>query len=286
VTLLYWPQFDWRHTGRPDLHRQDRVALFRGARMTDRTLTLPTTDRRIEHRAFAAAADAEAGSFSGYASTYWDVDSYGTAFAPGAFAKTLQERADKVVVLWGHDSYQPIGRPTRMEEDGKGLSVDARITEATSAGRDAMALLRDGVPLGLSIGFRTVRERPVDLERDPIVLDNAPSAIRANPDQAVVIEEAKLYEFSVVAFPANEAAAISSVRDAASLDALSTLITQLRHGRISPAVESLVSELVAAWHQAPDGARPAPRQAKAPRKRTDAALVVARWGHYIRNVEV
>ena len=256
---------------------------FGARRMGDRDIQLERAPRRIEYRAFEAASDA-AGGFDGYASTFWDIDSYGTAFAPGAFAKTIAERADRTLVLWQHDPYQPIGKPIAMEEDARGLAVSARITDGTAAGREALALLRDGVPLGLSVGFRTLRERPVDLERDPIVLDNAPSAIRANPEKAVIIEEARLFEFSVVSFPANEQAQVSAIRQDVAVEGLVIALADLREGRLSPAARELVADLAAAWRDAPDGPRPAPRSAKAPR-RVDAEVVMARWGHYIRTVE-
>ena len=252
--------------------------------MGDRDITLPNTSRVIEYRAFEAAAD-EAGGFTGYASTWWDVDSYGTAFAPGAFARSLANRGPKVSVLWQHDPDRPIGRPTQLVEDGRGLAVDARITDGTVAGAEALALLRDGVPLGLSVGFRTLRERPVDLERDPVVMDNAPSALRANPERVSIIEEAALYEFSVVTFPANEQAQIAAVRGETQIEALSCALADLRAGRLGPAARALVDELALAWREASDrAASPAPRPATAPR-RVDAELVLARWGHYIRNVE-
>jgi len=252
--------------------------------MDERILDIPTTSRRIEHRAVDAQAD-PAGGFDGYASTFWNVDSYGTAFAPGAFSKTLAERGDKTVVLWQHDPYQPIGKPTRMAEDGRGLAVTARISDGTRAGAEAMALLRDGVPLGLSVGFRTLRERPADPARDPLILDGAPAVIQANPEQAVVIEEARLYEFSVVSFPANEAAQIAAVRADAQLDALAGLLADLRAGRLGPAARAIVEDLVAAWQGGPDGASAEPPAAVTPRRRIDAETVLARWGHVMSTME-
>lgn len=217
--------------------------------------------REIEYRVFRA--DATDAGFSGYASTFWDTDSYATAFAPGAFAKSINERSGKVLVLWQHDPYLPIGKPTRMAEDERGLAVDAHITEAATYGRDAMALLRDGIPLGLSIGFRTIRERPAT-EDDPLILTNAPEPIKRDPSLVYVIEEAKLYEFSVVSFPANEAAQIDTVRSEAQIEALALALADLKADRLDAARRAVVADLVAAWRAAPAGSRPAPRNAKAP----------------------
>jgi HK97 family phage prohead protease len=232
--------------------------------------------RRVEFRAAGGDAAAAAG-FDGHASTAWHVDSYGTAFAPGAWSKTISERGDKVLVLWQHDPYQPIGRPTALAEDGAGLAVTAAISDGTSYGRDALALLRDGVPLGLSVGFRTIRERPAT-EQDPLLFEGAPESIRGDYSQVSVIEEAKLYEFSLVSFPANDAAQVGSVRGDAQADALAALLADVRAGRVAPLCRGLLEDLVAAWRDAPDGLRPEPRAVKAPR-RIDAETVLAMYGH-------
>lgn len=245
--------------------------------------TKPNDPRRIEFRAFDVRVADDGAGFSGYASTSWHVDSYGTAFAPGCWTKTLAERADKVLVLWQHDPYLPIGRPTAMSQDGTGLAVTAKITEATQYGRDAMALLRDGVPLGLSVGFRTIRERPAT-EHDPILLDGAPEWVKSNPLSAYIIDEAKLYEFSAVSFPANDFAEIAVVRSAAESDALAMLLADIRAGRLPDAHRSLVDQLVAAWQAAPEGSAPPRTDATARRNRdVDLALAVARWGQYREN---
>lgn len=204
----------------------------------------------------------EPGGFDGYASTAWHVDSYGTAFAPGAWRKTLNERRNRVVVLWQHHPQNPIGYPVALEEDTYGLRAKARIVEETSLGREAMALLRAGVPMGLSVGFRTIRERPAQ-PTDPLILDHAPEAIRQDPSKAFVITEAALYEFSVVTFPANEAAAVDAVREAdmahrhaGRLASLADLLVDLRAGRLRPEEEPMLAEFVAAWNDRAPGAAP------------------------------
>jgi len=90
----------------------------------------------------------------GYASIFDVVDSYGDVVVPGAFARTLDtpEERNRVVVLWQHDVRQPIGVPTVMREDSKGLYVEAKISK-TARGDEALALISDGVVKELSIGF-------------------------------------------------------------------------------------------------------------------------------------
>lgn len=135
--------------------------------------------------------DVEGRVFRGYAST-WDLDRGGDIILPGAFTKTLAERGDRVKVLWQHE--EPIGKPKLMREDDKGLFVEAVISK-TRLGDEALELMRDGVIDTMSIGY------------------SVPSG-KADYDDSGVrkISELKLYEFSAVTFPMNEAAIITGVK--------------------------------------------------------------------------
>ena len=64
-----------------------------------------------------------------YASAFNNVDSVGDIMLPGAFTKTIGERAGRIKHLWQHDSYNPIGRPERMVEDAKGLRVESFLSD-------------------------------------------------------------------------------------------------------------------------------------------------------------
>lgn len=197
---------------------------------------------QIQYRmADVRAADDGAG-VSGYASHFWSVDSYLTAVKPGAFRKTIRERGPRIPVLWQHDPDKPIGRPTTLKEDKTGLYFDAAITEATTYGRDAMALLRDDVPLGVSFGFQTTKSRAATKD-DPLDF----TQIKAKADDIEIIEEVRLWEVSLVTFPANEQATINTVRAAAEADALSTLLEHIRGGTLTDEHAALVAELVDAW---------------------------------------
>lgn len=201
----------------------------------------------IQYRmADARAADDGAG-VSGYASHFWSVDSYLTAVKPGAFRKTIRERGERVPVLWQHDPDKPIGRPTSLKEDKTGLAFNAAITEATTYGRDAMALLRDGVPLGVSFGFQTIKSRGATKD-DP--LDFA--QYKAKPEDVQIIEEVRLWEVSLVTFPANEAATINDVRAVAEADAVASLIEHMRAGTLSDEQRALVADLVATFDALPE----------------------------------
>jgi hypothetical protein len=148
--------------------------------------------REIKSFNFEVKATGE-NEFEGYASVFRNVDSYRDVIEPGAFTKTIQENK-RIKVLWQHDPMQPIGKPILMQEDNHGLYVKAKISD-TTLGREAMALMRDGVIDELSIGFNTVKE---DWDKD---------------QQVRRIKEVKLWEFSPVTFAANDQAAITAVKN-------------------------------------------------------------------------
>ncbi len=131
--------------------------------------------------------------FSGYASTFGNVDSYGDVIALGAFSETLINRPN-VKLLYQHDIYRPIGNITELREDTKGLFFRAA-TIPTTDGKDAAMMLKSGVLDKFSIGFRV---RDAEYE-----------------DGKRVIKELDLYEISVVTFPANDEAQLVAVKNMA-----------------------------------------------------------------------
>lgn len=140
---------------------------------------------------FEIKATAE-NTFEGYAAVFRNVDSYRDVIEPGAFSKTIKE-SKRVKILWQHDPYNVIGKPTHMEEDNHGLFVKGQISP-TALGRDVMQLLKDGVIDELSIGFNTIKDE----------WDNEKNVRR--------IREVKLWEFSPVTFAANDQALITDAK--------------------------------------------------------------------------
>lgn len=117
--------------------------------------------------------------------------------APGAFKKTLAERADKVKVLFNHGmdpsiGNKPLGKPSVMEEDGRGLKVEVPLDD-TSYNADIKALLRSGALDGMSFRMTVVQD-----EWDK--LDGKKGQL---PERT--IKEVRLFEFGPVTFPAYEA---------------------------------------------------------------------------------
>src|SRR4030042_533607 len=80
----------------------------------------------LEKRSYKFSVDSfdeEAGVFTGYASIFNGVDSYGDTVMPGAFKKTIRLHKDgKFPVTWTHAQMEPLG-VVYLEEDNKGLRV-------------------------------------------------------------------------------------------------------------------------------------------------------------------
>lgn len=147
-------------------------------------------ERRSQQCEFRATDDE--GVIEGYVCTWGAVDSYGSAFQRGAFAKTLQERGGKVRVLWNHEE-SPIGVPLEMREDDRGLFVRLQLVMSVRRARETFDLIRAGAIDSFSFGFRAIKDAWVDGVRQ--------------------IKEVALFEISPVIFPANESALITGVRN-------------------------------------------------------------------------
>jgi uncharacterized protein len=206
--------------------------------------------------------DTESGGFDGYASTFWAIDSYGTAVAPGAFKRSLgQKRREdgtyKLPVLFQHNPDWHIGVPTVLKDEGKngkGLYAQTRLFDdgGTVPGTGGVALrqLRQGAAYGLSIGFRTIKDRTAT-DDDPLTIATDDQFIKKlNRSEIRIIEEVDLWEFSVVTFEANQDAQITSVRSALMLEALQIALDELREGRLSPDHLALVKQF-SAFQDAP-----------------------------------
>lgn len=204
------------------------------------------------YRTAQVRATDDGSGFDGHASTWWVVDSYGTAMKPGAFKKTLKERGSRVPLLWQHWPDVPIGKPTTLAEDETGLAFTASVAIESRAGAEAMALLRADVPLGMSFGFQTVKDRPIkDADHEYLDWSQADPFYTSDDGRQYVriIEEVKLWEISLVTFPANESATISAVRADAEAEVLSSLLDAIKTNRLDETRVALVDQVVAAWQQ-------------------------------------
>jgi HK97 family phage prohead protease len=140
----------------------------------------------------------DSGEFSGYGSVFGVKDSYSDIVMPGAFAKSLADWKSKggmPALLWQHKTDEPIGIFTRMEEDEHGLFVEGKLLKDDDPmAKRAYAHLKAGSITGMSIGYSDV-----DWEYD-------------KDKGAFKLNEVKLWEVSLVTFPANEEARINNVK--------------------------------------------------------------------------
>ena len=228
---------------------------------------------------FRATDDGVPG-FTGHASHWWSADSYFTAFAPGAFKKSIRERGDRIPVLWQHNPDTPVGKHRSIKEDATGLAVDVELIDDDSDGSTLIKRLRAGMPLGLSHGFQTVKDRSAE-DGDPIDVGQLGKGVKKTDIR--VITEVKIWESSVVVFPANEAATITKVRHQHTLDYLSTLLESMRAGTLTEEQTAQIESLVAAYQTragAGSDPTPLPDEAQAP----DFRLLFAVAQHRAREI--
>jgi HK97 family phage prohead protease len=141
---------------------------------------------------------------------------YEETILPGAFKRTISERAGKIKLLASHNRQAfPLANIESLSEAADGLRMAASMPN-TTAGNDALTLVRDGIASGLSIGFQV-----------------AAGGQKWNDDYtARSISEIKLMEISLVAEPAYAEAGVTGVRDIDGEDpeALADALEALRAG--------------------------------------------------------
>ncbi len=136
------------------------------------------------------AIDAD-GAIEGIASGYGNLDHGNDIVLPGAITKSIEGRASLPMLMF-HDQKRPVGVWREFNETPEGLHVKGRFAMSSTAGRDAHAMTKDGALAGLSIGYRTLRDKIVGKARH--------------------IAEAALHEISLVTIPMNGKALITSVK--------------------------------------------------------------------------
>ncbi len=173
---------------------------------------------------FERAELGEGGAFAGYANAFHLLDVVGDILVPGAFSEGLVEFLESGFVGGiNHNWDHPIGRPTEVFEDRKGLWVQARVSD-TEAGREALTLLRDGVLTKLSIGFETMEARRLETAAQVAgywrLAGYSPTAEEQGRAKrgARLILRARLLEVSPVTVPANALATVESVKSVSEGD--------------------------------------------------------------------
>lgn len=158
---------------------------------------------------FEIKAVSDDGLFSGYASVFDNVDSYGDIVRKGAFVESIGEweaKGKMPPILWNHDPSDPIGVYTKMQEDDKGLFVEGRLLiDDVPRAKQTHALMKAGVIDGLSIGYR-VKEYLYNVD-----------------EEVTDLIKLSLREVSIVTFPANPETRIEAVKSRLDAGELPTL---------------------------------------------------------------
>lgn len=158
---------------------------------------------------FKVTDNGDAGEFTGRASTFGTVDSYGDTVDPGAYTDTLPEFRTRGFIGWGHDWDEPIGYVTSAEERSDGLYISGKFhTDPESQRRRQIAKERldNGLFMGLSIGYEALEtaERQVD----PPVR----SKWGGFTDKVRALTKIKLYEVSLVMVPAESSSGLTGIK--------------------------------------------------------------------------
>lgn len=207
------------------------------------------------------AADAEKGLLNGYASKWWVVDSYAEAVAPGAFLQTIADRgpsgANRILLRYEHQV--TIGTHTKMAEDTVGLVIEAHVSDDGMDGSRVRRHLADGVQYGLSIGFRRYTDRSAE-DSDPLDFSSAPPWVQQLPRNEIrILTGLKLFENSVVSFPAVDPALITNYRSQDAFD-FEALLAAVKAGQLTAEqtaqLKSLFSDAQPADTASDDGETP------------------------------
>jgi len=135
------------------------------------------------------------GTFEGYASLFEREDLGRDVVRRGAFRQSLKTRRPAgVKMLFQHDAAQPIGVWQRLYEDARGLYARGRLMPEVARAREVLSLMRAGAVDGLSIGFRAV------------------DAVRDRKSGTRFLQRIDLWEISVVTFPMQPEARVTSVK--------------------------------------------------------------------------
>lgn len=166
------------------------------------TLTLQAAELRF-------AGEEDEGQVTA-ASPYGVVDSYRTVFAPGAFRSAAGRR---IPMLMGHDPNNVLGS-WQVEGADNALQLRGRMNLEVQRSREVRALVQAGDLPGISVGFRTIKDR------------RGERGVR-------IIEEAELLEASFTVFPAVPGAAVTDIRSSAPAEEVAAFLRAVRRAAVS-----------------------------------------------------
>jgi HK97 family phage prohead protease len=150
-----------------------------------------------------AGAEMPVGEFTGYASTFGNIDLGGDIIERGAFLETLSRKSPKDVhMLLQHNARSyPIGDWLEMRENDQGLMVRGRLDLEDPDGARVYNAMKKGRLKGLSIGY-FIPKGGADMDRN---------GTRR-------LKKISLEEISIVTVPMNPRAQANRVKDGLSVD--------------------------------------------------------------------
>ena len=170
------------------------------------------------------------GAFEGYGAVFGNIDAYGDVIQKGAFKDTLKDwnKTKKLPpMLVQHGGWMmtdmdalPIGMWDGMSEDETGLYVKGRLINLdTERGKTIHGAMKEGALDGMSIGYRAKE-----------------FSLGTKPDEPRrTLKKIDLMEVSVVTFPANGKARVSSVKNAGMVKTIRDFEELLRDAGFSAA---------------------------------------------------
>ncbi len=154
-------------------------------------------EKKIFKMEFKEGDDGDGPDFSGVASVMGNKDLHDDIIDEGAFTRTLKHKNGRVLLLDSHFQDKRVGIG-HVEEKAPKLALDGFLNLEKELARDTLSDMKFGhkhkLPLGLSIGFETIKQDFIDGVRH--------------------IKEVALWEVSVVSFPANVKARVTSTKAA------------------------------------------------------------------------
>jgi HK97 family phage prohead protease len=113
----------------------------------------------MEHKSVTLAAaqfklEGDNATFTGYASTFGNVDQGGDTIVKGAYRDTLKANG-LPKMFFNHESYAvPIGKWVKAVEDDYGLLLTGEFTPGNTMAAEVKAALKHGTVDSMSIGYR------------------------------------------------------------------------------------------------------------------------------------
>lgn len=136
----------------------------------------------------------DAGTFEGLLSVYGNVDLGGDIVERGAFQKIETTPDGSIRILDGHDARAPVGKG-KLIDTPSGLFLKGTLDLGVQRARELLSLMKQQIISGLSIGY-----------------DILPDGSETRPDGVRLLKKLRLWEASLVVFPMNPAAQITSVK--------------------------------------------------------------------------